>query len=479
MDLLTFTPPGPVAAAFMEDRSPVSAIMGPIGSGKTSAALMRILRHAIEQPVSPRDGERHSRWVVVRDTYRRMGATVLQSWHKRVPRTFGKFTDGGMNAPSVHRLRFQVPGRGVVNCEVIFAAIGDNDVEDFCRGFEVTGAYVNELDLMAPEILDFLSGRTGRYPDMTHGGVTWHGVFADFNAPDTDNWCYRDFFEEPRDGYAVYVQPGGLEPGAENVANLPAGYYQAQIRGKPDWYVRRMIHNQFGYSREGKPVYPEFRDSLHVASEALEPIRSLPLILGGDAGLSYAIAITQRRPDGRWLVLDEVVGEGGATKAGEHLNRVLGSPRYRDCRVGSAWADPAGAARASTDERSWIDVLSATTKIRFRPAPSNSPLLRQEAVRAPLGRLVDGQPGLLLSPTCRMLRKGFNSGYRFKRVQGAPGRYHDEPEKNEYSHPHDALQYALLGGGEYVAVTSRAGQHRQALAVQEAVGASDYDPLRW
>ena len=32
-------------------------------------------------------------------------------------------------------------------------------------------------------------------------------------------------------------------------------------------------------------------------------------------------------------------------------------------------------------------------------------------------------------------------------------RYHDEPNKNAYSHPHDALQYAMCGGGEVRALT--------------------------
>jgi hypothetical protein len=41
--------------------------------------------------------------------------------------------------------------------------------------------------------------------------------------------------------------------------------------------------------------------------------------------------------------------------------------------------------------------------------------------------------------------------YQFRRVKvsGSAERYHDEPEKNEYSHPHDALQYAassVFGG---------------------------------
>jgi hypothetical protein len=49
-----------------------------------------------------------------------------------------------------------------------------------------------------------------------------------------------------------------------------------------------------------------------------------------------------------------------------------------------------------------------------------------------------------------MVRKGFNGGYRYRKLQVSGGeRYSDEPEKNKYSHPHDALQYLLLGAGEY------------------------------
>jgi hypothetical protein len=42
-----------------------------------------------------------------------------------------------------------------------------------------------------------------------------------------------------------------------------------------------------------------------------------------------------------------------------------------------------------------------------------------------------------------MLRKGFLGRYQYRcvKVSGSAERYHDEPEKNEYSHPHDALQY--------------------------------------
>ena len=47
-----------------------------------------------------------------------------------------------------------------------------------------------------------------------------------------------------------------------------------------------------------------------------------------------------------------------------------------------------------------------------------------------------------------MSRKGFNGGYHYRRVMSRSGgdeNYTNEPEKNEYSHPHDGLQYGTYG----------------------------------
>ena len=66
-----------------------------------------------------------------------------------------------------------------------------------------------------------------------------------------------------------------------------------------------------------------------------------------------------------------------------------------------------------------------------------------------LNRLVDGQPGLLISPKCKITRKGMAGGYNFKRIQVAGDeRFHDKPNKNGFSHPCEAAQYLMLGAGE-------------------------------
>jgi hypothetical protein len=64
------------------------------------------------------------------------------------------------------------------------------------------------------------------------------------------------------------------------------------------------------------------------------------------------------------------------------------------------------------------------------------------AVEALLTQQVDGEPALLVSPTCRKILQGFRYGYRYK--LNRQGHQDNKPDKNEFSHPHDAVQYLCL-----------------------------------
>jgi hypothetical protein len=76
---------------------------------------------------------------------------------------------------------------------------------------------------------------------------------------------------------------------------------------------------------------------------------------------------------------------------------------------------------------------------------------------------------LLLDPCCQVLRKGFNGGYKYRRIQvTGEERFTEEPMKNQYSHPHDALQYVALESGGIQAVMRIAGGGRAAPAFQIA-----------
>jgi hypothetical protein len=63
--------------------------------------------------------------------------------------------------------------------------------------------------------------------------------------------------------------------------------------------------------------------------------------------------------------------------------------------------------------------------------------------------MVDGAPGMLVHPNCRLRRKAMAGGYSYKRVQtGGAAKFRDVPDKNGFSHVAESLQYLLVGGGE-------------------------------
>lgn len=62
----------------------------------------------------------------------------------------------------------------------------------------------------------------------------------------------------------------------------------------------------------------------------------------------------------------------------------------------------------------------------------------------------------LIDPCCDMLIKGFKYGYRYRKRRN--GEFEDRPEKNEWSHVHDANQYA----DSVIDMSARGEMHRTA-----------------
>jgi hypothetical protein len=476
---LNWSPPGPVAAAFMEANKRVQVINGPVGSGKTTACFMKAIMKGAAQQRSTRDGIRKFKLCVVRDTYRQLWKTTLQSWFKRIPRNVGEFT-GAENSPATHKIQFQLADKSIVDLHIDFIAVGENAAEDVMRGYEPTVWYLNESDLLAREVFIYAKSRWGRYPDMEEGGPTWHGIIMDCNAPELTSWLYQEIFRVVPDDVDLFRQPGGNDPGAENLPNLVPGYYRDMAKGAPLWFVQRMINNIPGYSRAGKPVYPEFNDHLHVAKTSLVAAPWRKLILGLDGGLSPAAAFLQRMPNGQWWCLDELVTEPGTgpIRFGELLAQRL-IERYPGFSI-EAYGDPSTVYGNDKDagEKSWLEIVAAGTGIIILPAPTNALIPRLEAVRKPLMRLIDGGPAFLLDPSnCPMIREGFNSGYRYKKLPLVDlERYSEEPDKTPHSHPHDALQYGMSAGGEDEEIRQRSdsGWQIQRMPQQHV---HDWDPF--
>jgi hypothetical protein len=96
------------------------------------------------------------------------------------------------------------------------------------------------------------------------------------------------------------------------------------------------------------------------------------------------------------------------------------------------------------DEKTCFDILMGKG-IKIQASEQNL-TIRLESVKKPMNTLVAGRPQMLLHPRCKKLRKGFAGRYQYKRIKvaGSQERYHDVPDKNEWSHPHDGLQYVAV-----------------------------------
>jgi len=138
---------------------------------------------------------------------------------------------------------------------------------------ELTGAFANELREIPKSIVDALSGRVGRYPPMRSGGPTRYGIVADTNPPDTESWIYRLLEVDRPEGFMLFRQPAGDGPDAENLDNMPPDYHVGLKIGMDEDWIKVYVQGQYGFVQEGKPVYPMFRDSVHVAKEPLEAAR--------------------------------------------------------------------------------------------------------------------------------------------------------------------------------------------------------------
>ena len=466
MASLNYKAPGPIVKAFMKDDSFFRGLRGPVGSGKSVSCCIEILRRALAQAPNE-DGIRKSRWAVIRNTNPQLKTTTIKTWLDWFPEEeWGRFM---YSVPFTHNIK-----KGDIELEVIFLALDRPEDVKKLLSLELTGVWVNEAREIPKSIIDACTMRVGRYPSMRDGGPSWYGVICDTNAPDTEHWwpilagetVLPDYLTKQEakmlikpDNWKFFNQPPGMteiigkdkqvdryekSEKAENVQNLTPNYYSNILRGKTKSWIDVYILNKLGLIEDGKPVYDSFRNDVHVASSDVLVAPNIPIYMGIDFGLTPACVFAQR-VRGRWLILEELVAEDmGIVRFSDLMKQQMALYAPRSFNI---FGDPAGDHRAQTDEATPFQILRSKG-INARPAPSNDVLIRLESVNATLTRMTDGESGLLIDPKCINLIKGFVGGYHYKRIQTSGERYDEKPNKNRFSHVHDALQYLLLGAGE-------------------------------
>lgn len=440
----------PTCWAFHKDNSFVRGLIGPIGSGKSVACCWEIFKRAQEQAPDPTDKVRRTRFAVIRNTYRELSDTTMETFFDWFPKTMGDWSASDMR----FTMKFGMTDGTQVNCEVMFRALDRPDDVKKLLSLELTAAWVNEAREVPKAVIDMLQGRVGRYPSKRIGGPTWWGIFMDTNPPDTDHWWYTLFEEKKPKGWRIFHQPGAMSPNAENLDNLVTGYYENIMQGKDQEWVNVYVHGKYGFVKDGKPIYPEYNDEVHTSKIILPYRPGLDLWIGLDFGLTPAALFAQQIPSGQWQAIDELVTDDmGAAKFSKLLSQKIRMDFPESRGRLHIYGDPAGDTRAQTDEKTPYDILQANGIIAS-PAHTNDPLIRRDAVAGLLKRMdFAGQPALLVSPKARTFRKGMAGGYKLRRLQVVGDeKYADKPDKNMYSHVCEAGQYLFISAGEDNAV---------------------------
>lgn len=432
--------PPPTLDSFMCSDALVRAVRGPVGSAKSTAMAMEMLRRACQQEPGP-DGIRRSRGVIVRNTLQQLKTTCLVTV-QQLMRPIIKFKVSDQTI----QVRFND-----VEADWLLLPLDTPDNVDRLLSLELTYAWISEFREINPELLESLLGRLGRYPSPAVGGPTWHGVVMETNSFTQDSGWYERLELDRPNNWDYFIQPGAFDPGSENRENLPPGYYENLMEANTDEWTDQYIHNKIGPSLSGQAVFRNsFNSDFHVSEGALIPVPGHPLIVGMDFARHPAAIIGQLDHRGRLLIFKEVEQENcGVEKfITEFLSPALAEARFSANPVYIV-GDPSGIAKSQIGEESVFHAVRRLGYIAY-PASTNHIDPRLRAVEQFMIQTRDGGPAFVVDPhDCPLLIRALQYEYRYKMKKN--GQLENKPDKiRPWADLCDALQYLCLGTAQNI-----------------------------
>jgi phage terminase large subunit len=425
--------PLPTLREFHEHPAQIRCIVGPVGSGKTTAATWEICYY-LPQFLFDEYKITKTRWVIVRNTY----SELIDTTQKTV---FDWFSWGHYEA---QRKTLTLSYPEGFEAEIMFRSCDrPDDVKKF-KSLEITGYWIDESIEVPDEVKMMLKNRIGRFPRQS---PVRFGIETT-NPPDIESSTYRDFaWTTPPPGPVPEGTPkanhvGFWQPPRENDPHLRPHYYDDLMNDysdNPDW-ADMYVMGKPGVLVRGKLVYHNFQRARHVAAESLIWSQG-PLYRGWDnSGNCPACVVAQMPTAGQVHILREFTTDKmGIVDFTRHAvmtcNMAYPNATYQD------WGDPAGANKFSKMDGGFTSnaqLMLEAAGVNVVSSDQNM-TARIQSVDQALGRFA----GLLIDPSCTRLINGFLGGYCYPEI-GNSGEHSDKPDKNRFSHIHDALQYLML-----------------------------------
>ena len=443
--------PSKTVREFMLSEAKIRAIMGCVGSGKTTGAIVELLRQSILMPQMD-DGIRRSRHVIVRNSKQQLRDTTLASVVGLLPVEIYRWRESEM----MLRLRFND-----VESDWLFRSLDSPEDIQRLLSLEATFAWCEESRELPVQLLSDIEGRVGRYPSQAKGFRYRSGIICTTNPPEIDSDWYKLLEHLPQEegndnsiiDVDVFKQPSGLSPEAENLENLRPGYYEGLAKGKKADWVNVYVHGRYARSMSGKPVYEDsFQYDRRVKCNLpIDP--TLPVVIGLDAARNPAAVFMQIGRDGKLRKLREAIGKdmGMKTFIASKLTPLIRNhfPLNPLVFVG----DPSWVRKNDTDDNSTMKELKKHFVTGMpgmghavKSAATNDPIARINALDDPFRNWwPDGEPGIEYDAECQTLVTALRSKYRYTRKKTTDGEMRDMPDKTHpWSDIADADQYGTL-----------------------------------
>jgi hypothetical protein len=339
-------------------------------------------------------------------------------------------------------------------------------IRDRIKGFEPSYVFIDELtNLDTHDYFNAVVQQLGRRQGI-HGPQQYT---AACNPEGPSHWVYKRFFETPYDedgnwneDYATYHVK--IE---ENLANLPAGYYDRIIEAVKNDPIEeaRMIRGEWIDRPAGDAIFgPYFNDSLHLKGDAktgLLPNKKFPIIVGWDPGsVNNAVAFMQVLPTPErsvWMVFDEMVTINKKLPYTTLIPLVMRKMAYWNRRMEHKFTfvhvsdnsafNQFRAKTGSYDVRD-IQEISATKAdtfklepIRMRAAPKFNGSV-EARVRLTISKLQNDE--FIMSSQCTRIRKMFRNLVSEKQGKTYDPNLVFKPRRSVYVHAFDAISYPFL-----------------------------------
>lgn len=307
----------PTLTRFLASDAFARAVIGPFGSGKSTVCVLELLRRSVAQRPG-RSGIRKTRWAVIRNTYRQLRDTTRKTFEEWTPAELGFWREQAFT----WEYHFED-----VRAEVLFRALDrPGDVANL-YSLDLTGAWINEARESPSAIFSTAKARVGRYPSKMDGGPTWRGIWCDSNPWPKSHWGYKLFSAQSLDDHELFEQPSGLSQHAENVENLPVGYYETISQGQDSEWVDTFVRGQYPDFADGA-IFGKWISALEQAGRVSEFDHSKSGVYTfWDLGIgdSTAIWFVVIGPDRHPQVIDYYENHGCSIS---HYNEVLRGKGY-------------------------------------------------------------------------------------------------------------------------------------------------------